>query len=161
MAFRPKKKVLDQDVKRAIIANSVTLTVGDLVQPAATGHNKFITPAATTGLILGVVVAIEQDGKVCEKTSVTTGASNESTVVYRAVYIPSYIDMEYEADLSAAAGTTSNSDGLCFLSLGSGTPGTLDETSVALFGGTAGQVWSYGPTATSTTKVNCHIYKTL
>ena len=59
--LRPLTRVHDQDIKRAVLANAVgtgayVISVGDAIQPGATGHNKFVTGAASTGLISGVIV---------------------------------------------------------------------------------------------------------
>ena len=181
MALKALKRPTDLELKKAVIANAVaanavTLKIGDVIQPGATGHNKFVVNAASTGLVSGVIVALEFAGKIMEvdtvigvnTASTAAGAAainvhndNETTGFWKVVFIPSNLLVEYEADLSAAADTTTDSGGKCFLSLVSGTPGTLDETSVALFGGTAGQFWSNGVTTYSTTKVIGHIYKTL
>ena len=180
MAFRPLREVPTRDLKRAVLANAVgssalTITIGDAIQPGATGNNSYVTDAATSGLVLGTVAAVVRSGiVVSEKNSVTgsntayasapntavTQNDNQTYKIWAVDYVPSNIPVEYEADLSQAAGTTTNSGGLCFLNLASGAA-TLDETSVALFGGTAGQFWSYGVTAYSTTKVIGHWYKVL
>jgi len=174
--LKPNKKVLEQDVKNAVLANAVgtgayVISVGDCIQPGATGHNSYVTGAASSGLVLGVITAIRQSGKICEKTSITgvaaaltgtpstgPGTDNETYKVWSVDYIPAYIDMEYVADIDAAAGTTTNSGGNGFLSLlgvstTAGHAGTLDESSIALFGGSAGQFATYGVVPGTTTKV--------
>ncbi len=179
----PNKKIQDQDLKKAIIANAVganayVLSVGDAIQPGATGHVKFVTGAASSGLILGVVVALEYNGKVLELNSVTgvnstsavagqtkVGNDNETTGAWKVVYIPAYVPMEYIADMSAALDTTTDSGGNVFFPLQgvsstAGTAGTLNEAAPALFGGSATQFVSNGSYEGSTTKVVAHIYKT-
>lgn len=184
--IKPNKKVQDQDLKKAVIANAVAasgyvLSIGDAIQPGATGHNKYVTGAASSGLILGVIVGLEYNGKIMEVDSVTgvntastaSGAlalnmhnDNETTKSWKVVYIPAYVDMEYIADLDATAGTTTDSDGAGFFNLlgvssTKGTAGKLDESTIALFGGTAGQFSSYGLADGETAKVVGKINKAL
>lgn len=181
--IRQNKKIQDQDLRKAVIANAVgvgahVLSVGDAIQPGATGHVKFAAGAASSGLILGVIVSLEYNGNVMELDSVTgvnstsavagatkTGNDNETTGAWKVVYIPAYIPMDYTIDTSAALDTTTDSGGNVFLSLvgvssTAGSAGTLNEASVALFGGTAGQFVSSGAAAGETTKVVARIYKT-
>jgi len=156
--FKPLRRIGTNLLKKAVIANSQAITIGDIVQPAATGHNQFVTPAATSGLILGVVVGIEKLGAINAVNTITVGSGNETTNLYTAVYIPSYLPMEYEGDLSAVP--TGDNLYNCFLT--SATAATLDASSNSnLFGGTAAQFWSYGVTSYSTSKANVHIYKSL
>ena len=146
MSFRALKQVQYNDLKTAIIGNSQTITVGDAIVPGATGHAKAaITGASVSTRVLGVVVAIVgKGGTVLELNSVTTGSGNESTPVHYVQYIPSSLDMEYEADMSAAIGTTTDSDGNgVSFNIGS-TAALLDETSVALGSATTKQFVSYG-----------------
>jgi hypothetical protein len=160
MAFVPNKKIGLNLLKKAVIANSQAITIGDAIQPAATSHNQYVTPATTSGLILGVVVGIEKvNGTVPnELSTVTVGSGNETTQVYQALYIPSYLPMEYVVDLSAVP--TGDNLAMCFLALA--TAATADAASSSnLFGGTANQLWSYGVTSYSTSKANVHIYKSL
>lgn len=182
--LKPLRRPADNEVKRITLANAIgtgayKIGIGDCIQPGATGHNKYATGAASSGLILGIIVGIIQNGKVAEVNSVTgingaqvgvpstgPGTDNETYATWQVDYIPSWVPMEYEADLSAAADTTTDSGGNCFLALLGvsttlGEAGKLNEASVALFGGSAAQFWSYGVTSYSTTKVRGHIYKTL
>ncbi len=161
MAFKPLRRPVETELKKATIGNSITVAIGDVVQPGATTHAGVVVQG-TTGLLLGVVVGIEQNGKVSELNSVATASDNETTNKYVAVYIPSYISMEYEMDLSAASGTTTGSGLMGFFNIVSATTGgTIDETSYVVFSGTAGQVFSYGVQSYSTTKIRGHIYKPL
>lgn len=156
MAFRPLRAIPITEFKSAVIANSQTLAVGDAIIPAATGHNKFVTGANnSTGPVLGVVVAIlGLNGLVTELQSIAAGASNETNKTYSVQYIPTAItNLEYEAQLDAAAGTTSNSDGLCWFNMSTSLNGKLQESSIALFSGTQGQFWSFGPTPEDNTLV--------
>lgn len=162
MSFIPLRRPMDTELKSATIVNSATVAIGDAVVPGATTQAGAITAAGATGLILGVVFEIIQNGKVCELSSVTAASDNETTNKYIARYVPTWVKMEYTADLDAAAGTTTGSNLVGFFDLTSGgSPSTLDESTYVVFSGTAGQFFSYGVTSYSTTKVVGHFYKTL
>lgn len=145
MAFVPFKEIPTHNLRRSVIGNSQTaFAVGMAIQPGATGHNKFVVESGTSNPVLGVVLGIEGNGgQVLEKTSLTTASNNETVILIKAVWVPSNLPIDYVADMSAALGTTTDSGGMCWFNQASGSL-TLDETSVALFGGTQGQFWSYG-----------------
>lgn len=154
--LKPLRRPTSGELKKATIGNSITVAIGDVVQPGAT-TNAGVVVQATTGIVLGVVVGIEQNGKISELASVATASDNQTTNKYVAVYIPAWIPMEYEADLSAAAGTTTGSNLMGSFNLVSATTGgNLDETSYLVFSGTAQQFFSYGVQSYSTTKVRGH-----
>lgn len=179
--FIPLRRPTDAEIRRATLANAVgsstyVVSIGSALQPGATGHNSYVTVAASSSPILGVVTGIVLNGKVCELNSCTgvnsaltgtpstgPGTDNETYNVWAVDYIPSWIPMEYTATLSAAAGTTTNSGGFGYFNLvGAGNSTTLDETSVLLFTNpTTGQFWSRGVTSYSTTTVVGHFFKTL
>jgi hypothetical protein len=178
----PRKGYEIGDTKDIVLANALAvnayvISIGDAIQPGATGHAKFATGAASTGLILGIVVGLVYNSKVTEITSLTgvntastaAGATpattlyndNETTGYWSVQYIPSYIPMEYTADVDAVLDTTTDSGGKVFLGLDgvsstAGAAGTLLESSVALFGGTAAQFMSFGvaPEFANTTFAN-------
>ena len=162
IAFKPLRRPADGELIKATIANSVTVTIGGMITVAATGHVKFVTPAtATSHYILGVVVGIEQNGKISELNSVGAASDNETTAKYVAVFLPSYVPMEYEADIDDVADTTTDSGGRVFFTLADAN--TLDESVIILQGGTvAGDTayphfWSNGVTSYNTKKVTGHI----
>ena len=180
----PNKRVELSDMKNAVLANAVgtgayVIAVGDALQPGATTHSKYVTGAASSGLILGVVTAIRLNGKIAEVDYVTgvnaaktgtpstgPGTDNETYKVWSVDYIPAYVPMEYKADLSATIATTTDSDGFVFfpllgVSTTKGQAGTLNEASPALFGGSAAQFVSHGVAVDSTKKVVGHIYQPL
>ena len=148
----------------AVIGASQTLYVGDALQPGATGHTKAVVPADTSHVIIGVCIAIlgvpgghlpEIGGSLLGGSpgSVTTGSGNETTPVYYARFVPLTMPgIKFSAQLSATAGTTTNSDGMGSFALVNGTSGQLDETSVALFSATEKQFWSYGLDTTDNNK---------
>lgn len=160
MAFKCLRRPQEGELKKATIGNSITMTIGDAIQPGAT-TSAGVVVQGTTGLILGVVMSIEQNGKVSELSSVTTASDNQTTNKYVAVYLPTWSDMEFEADMNAAAGTTTGSDLVGFFNIVNGTGGTISESSYVAFSGTAGQFLSYGVQSYSTTKIRGHFYKTL
>ena len=184
MSVIPQKEVPTHNLRRAVIANAVgtgtyTIGLGTVIQPGATGHTKFVTTAAATNPILGVVIGIEYQNKITELSSVagvngaTTalapGNDNETNGYWKVVYIPSNVNVDYVADMSAALGTTTDSAGnvwfnLITLTTGATGAATLDEASVALFSGTQGQFFSFGadPAQPSNTKaVVCRVSKIL
>lgn len=141
-----------QDVKFAVIGNSETITKFDAIIPGSTTHAAAVIGAkSTTGLILGVVTGIYQNGKVLEKNSVTVASNNETVGLISVSYIPAYLPMEYLADLTAAAGTTNYSNLMQMFNLGSSNA-TLDETSAGVFS-TQLQFFSYGTLTTNGTQV--------
>ncbi len=153
VGFVPLKEYDVADSMLAVIGASVTLGVGDACQPGATAHTKAVVPADNSHVVTGVVVAIEGvNGTVTELLDVATGSGNETTPVYYARYIPlSAPGIKFSAQLSATAGTTTNSDGQVSFALASDA-GQLDETSVALFSATEKQFWSYGLDPTDNAK---------
>ena len=176
----PNKRYSDTDTKEAKIANAVgaagyVLSIGDAIQPGATGHNKHVVGAASSGLILGIVVSIKKDGKVVEVDSVTgvnttsalagalqVGNDNETLGGWSVGYIPAYVPMEYKVDASAALDTTTDSGGkVSFPILGTsatkGQAGTINEAAPGLFGASAQLFVSAGIATGSTTKVVGHI----
>lgn len=186
----PLREVPTHNLRRATIANAIatstyTLAPGTALQPGATGHTKFVTQATSSNPILGIVLGIEFLNGISELNSVigVNAAStvagtnikasvyndNETTGYYRVIYIPSNIPVDYTADLSANSGTTTDSAGNGFFNLIAATTGatggaTLDETSITLFGGTAGQFWSYGSVTepiVNKKQAIVHVYKTL
>jgi hypothetical protein len=188
--IRPLRRVTEYDVKRAVIANAVgtgayPVSIGDAIQPGATGNAKYVTCAAATSPILGIVTSlIVNTSKVTEKSTATgvasdllgavstgPGTTNQTYLTWSVEFIPSYIPMEYEMDISAVAGSTTDSSaigGYFNLLTLSATPNAagdtnsvLDEGSIAIFTGTQGQFVSYGYTPYNTKKVFGKVSKVL
>lgn len=184
--IRPLKQTTYSDLKRAVIANAVgtgtyPIAIGDAIQPGATGHAKFVTCAASSNPILGIVTGLIYNGNKVSERSTVTGISGSTTNAgpgtdnetasnnWSVEYIPAYVPMEYEADISAVAGTTTDSSAIGgyfnVLTLSAtqtnsiDTNGQLDEASIALFSGTAGQFVSFGYTSYNTKKVYCRVNK--
>lgn len=145
MAFKPKNLVSFEDLKTAIIANSQTIAIGDTVIPGATTHAGAVTGAAnTTAGILGVVISIMgANGQVLEKSSVTVASNNETVGIISVQYIPTYISMEYTADLTAVSGTTTGSTLPGMFTVDTSTNGKLLESSYTVYS-TVKQFFSYG-----------------
>jgi len=146
--FKPRKTTISElDLKLVRLGNSYAAKAGYPVAAGGTGHNKACVTGASlsTTPLLGVIASIiGSKGTVLELDGVTAGAANETTPVYYAYIIPSYLPVEYYIDLDAVSGTTTGSDGMCWLNT-SATEGKLTESSVAFIAGTQGVVWSWGP----------------
>ena len=144
MAFKPQRLVAFEDLKTAIIANSATVSIGDPIINAGTSAAGFVTSDAsgTTGVVGVVVSLIGLNGQVLEKTSVTVANNNQTVGMISAQYIPTYIPMEYLADLDANAGTTNYSKLPGMFSL-SATLGKLLESSWTVYT-TVKLFYSYG-----------------
>lgn len=117
MAFTLLKKADNLDYDYAVIANSVIIGIGDCVNPGPTTQAPFLVPAQNstntnqyTGAIMGVCTGIFTNGKPAEVTSITAGASNQTTGVYLAEFVTTSVDLKWVADASADLGTTTGSD---------------------------------------------------
>ena len=151
--FTPLVDFPIEDQVVAVIGNSQTVSVGCALQPGATGHNKFMVVADSSHMVVGVATAIlgAVGAPVAELDSVTTASDNETTGKYRVRYIPlTTPGIKFSATLSAAAGTTTNSDGIGSFSIASGGL-TLSESSIALFSATELQFFSIGLDPTDNT----------
>lgn len=154
MAFNPLRRIYESDVKVYTIGNSEAITVGDAVIPGATTHAGAVIGAKnTTGIVIGVVKAIFTPGsKPLEKNSVTVASDNETVGLIAAEIIWTHLDMEWEADLSQASGTTANSNLIGQFNLSASSNAQLDETSYGVFS-TQKQFASFGVSPVSTSKV--------
>lgn len=157
MAFKPKNLIAFEDLKTAIIANSQTIAIGDAVIPAGTTSAAFVTGGLnTTAGILGVVISIMgANGQVLEKSSVTAASNNQTVGMVAVQFIPTYIAMEYQADLTAASGTTTGSNLMGMFTVDSATNGKLLESSYTVFS-TVKQFFSYGPNPLNASQVFGH-----
>lgn len=156
----------EEDTMRAVIAASQTIYLGDALFTGDTGHTKFVAPADTTSeAVIGVCVALEgvpgghlpeigSEAGVASPGSVAAGSGNETTPVYYARFIPMSLgNLKFAAQLTATAGTTTDSDGIGSFSLKTTNAGQLDETSIQLFSTVpAKQFFSYGLDSTDNNK---------
>lgn len=182
--IKPQRKPSDLEYRRATIANVVgssalTVKVGDAIVPGATTHTKYVTNAAATGPILGIVVNLIFMGKVAEVNSVTgvntastaAGAlqsnvhnDNETYGYWQVDYIPAYVPMQFIADVDDTLGTTTDSAGMGYFQVVTTTPGILDESTFVIWStissGTSGtsQFFSYGAYPGQTKQVIGHLY---
>lgn len=156
MAFKPLRPVGFNDLKSAIIANSQTIAIGDAIVNAATTHAAFVTEATTITGVCGVVTSIVGlNGKVLEKTSVTVASNNETVGMIGVQYIPTYIPMEYMADINAVAGTTIGSNLPGMFSIDIATAGFLNESTYTVYT-TVKQFYSYGKNPLNSSQVIGH-----
>lgn len=130
----PQKTLLDMYIiQGAILSNSITVKIGDTVI-INTASPEFVTNASIgTGILLGTVRAIKNGpagGNVyLQETSVTTASNNTTVGLINVDILPSNTPMTYVADLSAVAGTTTNSQYFGYFNILAGTTGELDESS--------------------------------
>ena len=165
MAFTPAKQISGgQDIEYALIDNSQTLSVGEVIIPGIQGDTSVVlTGGSTTGDLLGVVLAIVgKDGKVLELDSKAVASDNVTVAQIKVAYIPLYIPMKFDADLDAAAETTDNSSGFGNFAVDA-TGLLLTESSYVAFGTKSSkQFFSIGlVNASSTTKVSGRFIATL
>jgi hypothetical protein len=151
--------------KRALLQDSLTFKVGDVVIPVsgATTDNIITNTSATVGDVynLGVLIGFSKvNGEVISQgqdplytpNQLTTGATNVSAIHYYGVYIPIHEEQEWLADLDAVSGTTSGSNlPYCWFNLADAR--TIDESSIVAAGGTKGQFLSLGVSPESTSKI--------
>jgi hypothetical protein len=159
--FRPLKKIDTNALEFAILDNSQTVSVGSYISPSGTAANsKYVVAGNGTTPALGVVSAIvypdrnvvrDSSGKPVE--TITTASNNTTTAKIGVLYIPARYDMLYEADVNAALGTTTGSDGVG--EFNGANADTLAENSYITVGGTGSPKLfvSYGKSGDSNTKV--------
>jgi hypothetical protein len=152
----PSKKLQDLYViENALLANSITVAVGDAVI-INTGTPSTVTGAANmTGIILGTVVAIKNgapSGNVfLQETTVTTASNNTTSAQISVDILPSTSVTTYVADLSAVSGTTTNSQYFGYFNLSASLNGTLNEASYSA--SAEKQFLSYGVNPGNTSQV--------
>jgi hypothetical protein len=163
MAFKPLKQNVFQDVKSALIDNSQTLAIGEVIVPGVQGGKSVVlTGGGTTGQLLGVVVGFkDRAGHAIELNTVVAEADNVTDKLIRAVYIPAHLPIEWETDLDAAAETTAGSG--TFAKFAVDATGLLaDESSEAVYTVVEDkQLFSYGLTGKNTTQITVSIVATM
>lgn len=157
MAFKPRRLISFTEMKSALIANSQTIAIGDLVIPGATSHAGAVTGAAnTTVAILGVVTSIVgANGQVLEKGSVTVASNNETVGMIGVQYVPTTVNTEWIADTTAATGTTTNSNLPGMFTVDTATNGLILESSYAAYTSVK-QFFSYGANSLNSSQVIGH-----
>lgn len=161
--FKASRPVSGEDVKKALIDNSQTLSVGEVIIPGVQGDTSVVlTGGGTVGALLGVVLGIEgKGGKVLEKNTVAAASDNVTVDMIKVSYLPLYIPMEFTGDLDAAAETTDNSGAFGNFSVDS-TGLLVDESTVSAFSVIENmQLFSFGLTGKNTTEVSCRFISTM
>lgn len=171
LMFKPLIENPKARAKYIILDNSVTVHMNGLITAGTTTANertKYAIPVSTTSQkILGVIIGYGKgEGGVpvevskMSASSLTTPSDNITGDKYGVWYIPaSDRNVEYEADLDAAAGTTAGSSGMGYFNIADDE--TLDESTYAVATGTVGQFFSYGLADGETQKVKVRIEKYL
>jgi|SRR6185436_5301310 len=119
--FQLVRSYREEEVKRAILANSLTVKVGDLVIPVGTDASFTNATGSIAGdyYPVGLVVGFSRvNGEVIgtgsdplnTPASLTTASDNLTNAKYYVNYIPLKADMVLIGTLDAVAGTTSLSD---------------------------------------------------
>lgn len=173
----PKFAYTSETTRTILLDNSITVKVGDpIIELVATPNiatNTAATVSGATNFILGVVVGFTNanEGVISTGTDpsnfpaqIITTATNTTVNKYRARYIPSESWMVWKADLSAVAGTTTNSNlPFTYFLLSGSTAGQVDETSVKLPNDLTAplQVLSLGVSSGETSKIDCKIVRSV
>jgi hypothetical protein len=127
-----------EELRRGLLANSLTFKVGDVIKPLSSTANVY-TNASCNGdvYVLGVVVGFSKaNGEVIgtgqnpanTPAQLITASDNTTVDKYYAVFLPIKENMTWRALLSAVAGTTAASnDEYAWMNLSDAR--TLDESS--------------------------------
>jgi hypothetical protein len=174
MAFKLRQDVYHVQTRRALLNNSLTVQVGDVVIPlgaSSTVTNATAAVAGATFYVLGVVTGFSQkNGEVVSQgqnpattpSQVVTASDNTTNAQVYAMYVPITPEMEFSALLSATATTTAGSD-QAFAWFNLTDARTVNEASVvaATAGATVGQVFSFGvdPEDTTNHSIICRFAK--
>lgn len=173
MAFRLRQDVQEVQLRRALLDNSITVKVGDMIVPLDTTDSTVTNATGNlntaTDYLLGVVVGFSKlNGEVISTgtdpantpASLTTASDNTTVSKYQAVYVPISQEMEFSADLSATAATTSHSDG-AFVWFNLSDCRTVNEASVVQYGAATAPlaIFSYGldPEDTTNKRIICKV----
>lgn len=157
MSFRTRKAVATEDVKYALINNSQTLSVGEVIIPAVQGDIACVsTGGGTTAGLLGVVLSVVGDkGRVLEVDTFAASASNVTGAKVKVAYVPMYRDIEFAVELDAAPETTDDSSAFGNFAVDA-TGLFLSESSYVAFGTvSAKQFFSYGLVEGTARTVTC------
>jgi hypothetical protein len=154
--FKLRQDVYGVQTRSAVLNNSLTVKIGDVIAPLASGSAVTNATATVAGDVydLGVVVGFTtKTGGVISTgndpantpSQLITASDNLTVDMYRAVYVPLSPEMEFSATLDAVAGTTTDSDD-AFVWFNLADARTLDESTilVANSGSAPLQFFSYG-----------------
>ena len=145
LGFRLRQDVYTVQTRNALLDDSITVKVGDLLIPTAAGDIVTNDTAAIAGDFypIGLCVGFADDtGRVIGQgtaqtaantpASLTTAADNTTVAKYNAVYVPITEDMQLLGVLDAVAGTTalSNKEFVYFNLVDAR---TIDESSVVAY----------------------------
>lgn len=143
-------------ISNAILSNSITVAVGDIVA-INTSAPQFLTTNGTntTAAVFGTVLAIKggpAGGNIPLQVNSITTASNNQTVAQISVDVLLSDNMTtLVADLDAVTGTTTNSQYFGYFAIVSGTGGQLHESSYSA--SSAKQFLSFGVNPANTSQV--------
>lgn len=157
MAFKSLKAVAAEDVKYALINNSQTLSVGEVIIPAVQGDIACVsTGGGTTAGLLGVVLAVVGDrGRVLERDTFAAASDNVTVAKVKVAYVPMYRDIEFSVDLDDVPETTDDSSAFGNFAVDS-TGLLLDESTYTAFGTVSSkQFFSYGLSGMGARNVTC------
>lgn len=173
--FQLIKESYQGSTDRALLDNSLTVKVGDLIAPLASTDNVVTnaTGTVTADYLLGVVVGFSTSigGVIGTGTSpnnvpqdLVTASDNTTNAKYEAVYVPLNQMLRFKATLSAVAGTTTHSDA-DFVWFNLTDARTVNEASVKVANDASApyQVFSYGldPDDSSKKTIICRIAKSI
>lgn len=173
--FKLRQDVYHAQLRRAVLNNSLTVKVGDVIAPLGSSNAITNASAVVAGdkYPLGVVVGFcKSNGEVIGQgidpsnspAQLVTASDNLTVAKYQAVYVVITPEMEFSATLDAVAGTTAGSN-TSFVWFNLIDASTLDESSVlvATDGSAPLQVFSYGLDASDSTNftVVCRFAKAL
>ena len=175
LGFRLAQDVYTVQTRLALLNNSLTFKVGDLIIPTASGGivtnatNAIAGDFYPIGLIVGF--AMENGQVIGQGTAQTaantpaqliTAANNTTVALYQAQYIPLTEDMLLRGRLSAVAGTTGGLSDEKFVYFNLSAADEVDESSVVAYtNGTPLQLISEGldPMDTTNFTVICRLVK--
>lgn len=163
MSFVPLKSNAYSDARSALIDNSQTLSIGEVIIPGVQDDTSVVlTAGGTDGAVLGVVVGFKDvAGHAIELDTVVAEADNVTDKKVKAIYIPSHLPIDYLTDLDAAAETTDNSGAFGNMTIDS-TGLLADESTIAAFSTVEDmQLFSYGLTGKDTTQIECRLISTI
>jgi hypothetical protein len=173
MAFKLLKDYFDIATEHALLLDSLTFKVGDVVFASGAAGVTYLsnhsTGTAGDYYVLGVLIGFcKPDGSVISQgadpantpNQLITAANNTTVILYHGVYLPIHEMQEWDGLLSANAGTTTYSDKQnVWFNLSDCR--TINEASVLVAndGGAPLQVFSMGtiPTTSSTTTTHVRI----